>query len=238
MFPFLLADNVHWLWTPKRVYMRRSFTCAVAETGSVMIRGNGFAYTLYLNDRQVSQRSSAYVMGAPITKVDNQPLLAGENVIAIDATCLDSIDNAFLKAAVQWNGGGSKVGTDSTWKYSWSATAGWNNTAFDDSQWLHVGNMPCEYDRLRDSLTTSATFVWVTDMVFRKVFTVSGALRTSPAGRARAPTQAILRSEYYSLSGSRIASESVKQLQSNSLFVKVIRFADGRRVSELSKLVR
>jgi hypothetical protein len=48
----------------------------------------------------------------------------------------------------------------------------------------------------------------------------------------------VVATEYYSLSGSRIAPESLQQLPANSVCVKVSRLADGRRVSEVSKLVK
>jgi hypothetical protein len=143
-------------------------TSASSQNASVMIRGSGFRYTLYLNGAQVSLQDAAYTATQPATRVDNLPLRQGENVVAIDATCLDSVGLASLKAGVLCPDG--VVGSDSTWTYAWSAPAGWNSVGFDGSLWGRAGVQHCVADTLSDELSGSAGYVWVTDMVFRRQF--------------------------------------------------------------------
>jgi hypothetical protein len=48
----------------------------------------------------------------------------------------------------------------------------------------------------------------------------------------------VVATDYYDLSGSRIAPEVVRQLPANSVCIKVLRFADGHRVNEVSRLAK
>ena len=97
----LFYDRAHWIWTPKRILMRKQFT-SNQTSGTVYLRGNGCIYTLYVNGQQRLQSTSVIRWGSTGTPLAqaSTTLNNGTNVVAIDATCLDSIDFAWVKIAV------------------------------------------------------------------------------------------------------------------------------------------
>jgi hypothetical protein len=97
-------------------------------------------------------------------------------------------------------------------------------------------------DKLRftgkDPWSTSITDAWgdmllAADMPPVETVGVIKSAKTTGVSAGR-----VIATEYYTLSGSRIAPENVKQLPANSVCVKVGRLADGRRLAEVSKLVK
>jgi len=97
-------------------------------------------------------------------------------------------------------------------------------------------------DKLRftgkDPWSTVITDAWGDMLVAADMPVVSALGVTKPAKAMGVSASHVVATEYYSLSGSRIAPQSLQQLPANSVCVKVSRFADGRRVSEVSKLVK
>jgi hypothetical protein len=198
--PFnLFMHRALWLWTPKPCYFRRSFT----HTGtavSVMLRGNGIQYKVYMNGTLVGQEATTIDRNVPLARWDNVATRNGENVIAIEAVCDDSIHFAWFKAGAQWSSTG-KVLTDNTWKYSWDAPSGWRDPGFDDVSWVNTGTKSA-YDPSSDPLTP-ASWIWPTDMSFRLVFDVPvvGVRNETRAMRAVGRVRTGNVSQYYTLRG-------------------------------------
>lgn len=223
----LFFHKAKWLWTPPTIYIRKQFT-AGAATGNVYIRGNGFTYTLYLNGTQISQGLTEYTLDAALTSINGRALNNGAaNVIAIQATCVDSVDFAFIKASCQWSSSGF-ARSDSTWKYSWSGPSGWNNVGFDDASWVPCGHKTA-YDGKTDQLT-SASWIWATDMWFRSEFDVPVV---PVARRAAAVTNAsVLGTQYFTLSGKRIADRAVNSMN-GKMIVERTMMSNGQTVSRM-----
>jgi hypothetical protein len=164
----LWSQGALWLWNANPVYFRKSFQAA-GQTAAAMIRGNGFSFRFYVNGVLLGEQLTVQDKSDPMLRYDNVALNNGENVVAIETECLDSVNFAFVKAAVQW-GPTDRVFSDSTWKCSFSSSAGWNNTGFDDASWANAGRLSA-YDGTTDALTP-ADWMWVSEIWFRKEFVV------------------------------------------------------------------
>jgi hypothetical protein len=163
----LRNHGAHWLWTPKTCYMRKTFTTD-SVSATVGIRGNGFTYKLSLDGVLLGQQQTAQWRSDPLDQWPGMPLSAGEHVLAIEATCVDSMDFAFIKAGVDWRQGACL--SDTTWRFSWAVETGWNDRGSVDASWQRVGQMTA-YEGTTDWLTP-ATFVWPNMLWFRKEFSV------------------------------------------------------------------
>jgi hypothetical protein len=205
----LYYHKAHWLWGPKVWYMRRSFEHA-GGSGSVMLRGHGFAYKLYLNGELLGEQATKYDRADDLTSW-SATLLEGENVIAIEVTCLDSVRFSWAKAGVLLGPRpDSKVLTDSTWKYSWDNPGGWNDVGFDDASWHDVGHMDC-YDGKSDALNVpGCNYVAPSVLSFRKVFDVDATITVRPAAQVRAAALRAVPTQWYSLTGRKISKGQVK----------------------------
>lgn len=214
-----------WLWTPKTCYIRKTFTSDMT-TGAVMLRGNGVTYKVYLNGSLVGEQTDVPINREdPLVRWDNQTLNDGENVIAIEAVCLDSIHFAWFKAGVQWSASGKAL-TDGTWKYSWDEASGWNNTGFSDDAWLNIGTKNA-YDPNTDPLS-GANWIWPTDMSFRLVFDVP---TVAVAGRptALAPVSAsVVGYEYYTLQGQRIPAHALQRVPASAVLLERALLSNGK----------
>lgn len=173
--------------------------------GSVMIRGNGITYKLYLNGELVAEQPEMIDRGVEVASW-SKTLQAGENVIAIEATCLDSIHFAWFKAGVLWGPRtDSKVQSDTTWKYSWENPSGWNAAGFDDGSWHYVDSIGA-YDPKSDALNVpQCEFIWPGVMSFRKVFDVGPTIGVAPVAQVRAASRRSRPGQWYSLTGRRIS---------------------------------
>lgn len=204
----LWSHKTHWLWTPNPVYIRKSFTRSGAGNGSVMVRGNGFSFRMYLNGQLVGEKATEQDYSDPLNRFDNVAMLDGENVVAIEASCVDSIDFAFLKANVQW-GPQDYVYSDTTWTFSYELQSGWNDVGFDDAGWAHIG-MKTQYDGTTDAVT-AADWIWATDMWVRKEFVLPAELFVSSPGPGRVTTRsapAVV--NYYTLQGKRVDRQTLR----------------------------
>ena len=70
--------------------------------------------------------------------------------------------------------------------------------------WPACGIKNCQYDGTTDALT-SVKGIWVTDMVFRKVFTITGPLAATPPKAVRAAALTVTPTHCYNLRGQRLA---------------------------------
>jgi hypothetical protein len=234
--PFnLWSHGAIWLWTPKTIYIRKSFQAA-GQTAAAMIRGNGFTYRLYVNGTEVgSQTMIPQWKSDPLDRYDGVTLNNGENVVAIEATCYDSIDFAFIKAAVQW-GPSDVVYTDNTWKYAWASSGGWNSTGFSDASWVDIG-VKTAYDGTTDALTP-ASWIWATDLWFRKVFNVpSIGTRNELASRAITASK-VVSTQYFTLLGERIPQKAMRALRPNAVVIERSLLSDGSSVAKMIEMPR
>lgn len=101
-------------------------------------------------------------------------------VYTFDTSVVGRIDTTTLLTDVGF------YGTDSTWKYSFAAPAGWQEPDFDDSDWRNAASRgsvdkavqldPAVLAAKMFDSTTSADFIWSSrDLYFRKTFTVATA---------------------------------------------------------------
>ena len=226
--PFnLWSHKARWLWTPNPIYIRKSFTRSGAGTGSVMVRGNGFSFKVYLNGALVGEKATEQDYADPLNRYDNISMLDGENVVAIEASCIDSIDFAFLKANVQW-GAQDYVYSDTTWKYSYQEEGGWNDVGFDDAAWGFIG-MKDQYDGTTDAVT-AADWIWATDLWLRKVFVLPAALGTvAPAAHAVRDASVRATTRFYSLQGKLLGTDR-RQLAGQIAVQRTV-MPDGRVVA-------
>jgi hypothetical protein len=199
----LRYQGARWLWGPHTIYIRKSLT-AGDSVGAVLLRGEGFTFEVYLNGVLVGHRDTQQHIYDSLEHWEGLALHRdAENVVAIKATCVDAIDGAFMKAGLRWTTFyDAQVLSDTTWRYAWSLSPGWNDTGFIDSNWVQAGAKRA-YDRLTDALR-NATWIWATDMWFRTEFNLPTAGVMHGPGerstvRARSPA-----SFWYTLAGQRV----------------------------------
>jgi len=225
----LWDDKAHWIWGPKRVFFRKSFTAAAAASNAtVFLKGNGFSYNVFLNGTQILTSATRIVWGTGSVSVAGRSVRAGENVIAIDATCLDSVDFAWIKCGIR---GPVTVNSDTSWRMAYTEQTGWNNYGFSASTWRAAGIKNCQYDGVTDALT-SVQGIWSTDMAFRMVFEVKGPVQAAqPKAAAALVAKSVVRTEYYSLSGKLIPAAMVNALRANTVVVERSILSNGTSVS-------
>lgn len=220
----LFYHKAKWMWTPTKIFIRKSFTPAAA-TGSAMIRGNGFTFKMYLNGALVGEKATEQDYEDPLNRWDGRALNNGaENVVAIEAVCVDDIDFAFIKAAVQWSSTGA-VRSDATWKYSWTETAGWNNTGFNDAGWVNLGDKVA-YDAKTDALT-AAKWIWATDLWFYKKFTVSSIGTIKMPGLTLSSKANVVRTQYFTLAGQQVSEKALSGLRSGTMVIQRNTLSNG-----------
>ncbi len=239
---YLFYDQAHWIWHPPTTYMRRTFTPEHA-TGDLLIRGNGFTHKVYVNGILVDQTESPIVkypdaypsVGPRITR--DVALNEGvENVIAIEATCVDSVRHAFVKAGIVVSGGAKAVETDSGWTHSWQAADGWNTAGFDDASWLPLEPFATGtiYDAVSDPLTQSS-WIWPNDMWFRTTFQapVVGTLRIT---RATLPKATAASPESFTLMGRRMPADNMRVLKTKTMVIQRTTVFGNERIEKVLRL--
>lgn len=237
----LYYDQARWVWGPKTVYIRKVFT-PDAATGRVLIRGNGYTHKAYLNGALVGENDTEAEHAAAPWIADVTLNAGVENVIAIEATCVDSVDMAWFKAAVIRNETHSYVLSDSTWKYLCvdqpsSLPDGWNATGFDDASWLTVGAFDF-YDGKTDPLKADGCYwIWPNDFWFRTTFEapVVGTLRIT---KARRPNMTPATAEYFNLRGQRVQANAATQLRTNGVLIQRADMSNGQTVNKVMQLAK
>lgn len=196
-----------WLWTPPKVYFRKVFDRAAAVTNaSAGIIGHGFAYKIYVNGALVGSQDTAQVSSQSVDIYPGVALAAGLNVIAVEATCLDSIQMAYFKAGL-FQGPTRFVLPDTTWRCSFDTTAGWAALAYaDTATWSFVKN--------KEGLGIggpfgSAKYIWPCQLYFRTTFNAPVAGVSKPVAGVLSNGSVVAR-EYYTLQGQRITEAAAR----------------------------
>lgn len=143
--PAIDATGVSWIWYPEGDpaasapagdrFFRKHFTLANASDSSsascVLTADN--AFKLYVNGKLIGSGDDWHQ--TPTFSIQSA-LVSGDNVIAIQATNVDSGAGVLGQCRVDLKSGAPIVAsTDSSWKSANSAVAGWQNAGFDDSSW-------------------------------------------------------------------------------------------------------
>jgi hypothetical protein len=236
---YLYYDRVHWLWHPKTVYMRKSFTTS-ESSADLLFRGNGYAYKVYVNGVLVkdSLRAHGDVYNKGVIVRDVALNADAENVIAVEGTTIDSLNFSFMKAGLV--AGGSVIegsGTDSTWRHSWSKPAGWNDVGFDDSDWLIPLNHRCVYEGVTDPLTRTCDYIWPGSFWFRTEFSTDAVGQLRIVARTR-PAAAPLRPEYFNLLGRRAQPNTLRPLGNNAMVIERTKLFENEAVRKVLRLGR
>ncbi len=161
---------------------------------------------MWVNDVLVGQKATEQDYNDPLNSFTGLALKDSNNVIAIEATCVDSIDFAFIKSGAVW-GVGKQTLSDSTWKYSYDSAAGWKSASFDASQWGHVDNKAA-YDAKTDAMT-AAKWIWPSELLFRTVFTAPAVVGVADRQHAQPVGRGTVASvEYFTLDGKRLSAQA------------------------------
>jgi hypothetical protein len=157
------ATNARFIWHPPTMYFRKVFTVDTACEGMLWAAANG-TFTVYLNGDSVY--GAAQPQSEAPTLVRGLTVPAGTNVIAIAATATTPLyvgrgqhtslllakPDTVIMPEIDWFTPpytdtigwdttvvpGEIVASDSTWKVTETATAGWNTASFDDAAWILV----------------------------------------------------------------------------------------------------
>jgi len=234
----LFFQKARWVWTPKTVFVRKAFT-PTQGAGQILIRGNGFTHRVFLNGELVGQSATVFATTAEATAYNVTLNPGAENVVAFEATCLDSINFAFVKCGVFWGiGTTQRVLSDSTWRHSWTKASGWNDTGFVDDGWLHIQHMAA-YDAQSDALNTPrCEFIWPVDMWFHTTFTTDqvGTLRIARPVRANASPSAD--TEYFTLLGRRVSGHNLSRVNANAVLIRRAKASGSGEVGRVLRLVK
>jgi len=155
-----------WIWAADTynkdhcsAYLRRSFDLPVAPDAVTEARVQVTAddmYQLWVNGQPVTSTSDTDGWRTP-EMIDLKPyLVAGRNVLAVEAKDIASSEGFLLEGALRAPGHDLEVMSDGTWKAVGQATEGWQQPAFNDSAWPPVkliaaasrepwGNVPYTY---------------------------------------------------------------------------------------------
>jgi hypothetical protein len=223
----LFYQRARWIWTPMTCYFRKSFT-STGGTATAMIRGCNVTWVLYVNGNAVDARTvSNDNLTQTIVMVNNVPLINGQNAIALRAVDNQNGNGVLMKVGIRNTSGVNQL-SNTTWKSSWDGPTGWNTAGFDDASWTNTG-APTAYEPNTDGLN-AASWIWPTDVYFRKVFGGSTGVAAPTASRNLAGGR-VLRTEYYSLRGERLSAAQVGMLKSSSMVIERQFISNGSSVS-------
>lgn len=225
------------IWATHTKYFRKTFT-ADGGSGDFGIRGSGFIYTAYLNGTQVGSSSSFDAIDGIRTlskPADTYTLnyVNGQNVFALEVTeqihgsSASQALNAMLKCVAA-----GKFRSDGNWKVADNAPSGWHSVDFDDSEWASSGTVE-GYDPLQDSYS-GGMWMWVNDLYFRTQFTWDGTVGTPAPRAARSsspPQAAVAATEYYTLTGARIAP-GARRGRAHAMIIRRTSFVNGQAVTD------
>ncbi|MCE5238071.1 beta-galactosidase [bacterium] len=162
-----------WVWAAETygkdhctAYLRKSFELPVAPAQVTEARVQVTAddkYRLYVNGKEVAGSSDTDGWRTPET-VDLKPLLvAGRNVLAVQAEDVAAAEGFVLEGWVRAPGMDLEVLTDGSWKGVGQTAEGWQQPGFDDGVWPAVkviaaagqgpwGHLPYRYFGPREQL--------------------------------------------------------------------------------------
>ena len=176
----LITPDAKWIWTRNletddKAFIRTSFSVSadgtiVAQTkpapdptnSQLQLSVDNF-YKVYLDGNLVGEGSNWY---SP--DLYDLNLSQGNHVIAIEAT--DQGGPAAAIAGLKL--GSSSLYTSSVWKIATTASSGWNQTGFDDSQWAYateysgLNELPWASQGFNPSnlITPDAKWIWTNDL--------------------------------------------------------------------------
>lgn len=158
--------SAHWIWAEDThgqddapAHFRRSFELPVppARVTSAKLQVTADdTYTLWFNGEKLSESADVDGWRSPEI-IDLRPhLVAGTNVIAVEARDVASAEGLLAEGAIVWPRGSMTLRSDDQWVAVGEAPEGWSDPAFDASGWpkarviaaagsLPWGSLPYEY---------------------------------------------------------------------------------------------
>ncbi|MFW5866602.1 MAG: beta-galactosidase [Armatimonadota bacterium] len=137
--------NAHWIWAEATrgqdgvpAYFIRRFELPVPPkrlTSAQLQVTADDTYQLWLNGETLSESTETDGWREP-EMLDLRPhLVAGENVIAVEARDVTSAEGLLAEGVIAWRGGSITLRTDDAWRAVGEAPDGWTDPAFDSGDW-------------------------------------------------------------------------------------------------------
>ncbi|MFP4249263.1 MAG: beta-galactosidase [Armatimonadota bacterium] len=226
--------NAHWIWAEAtrgqddvHSYFIRRFELPVppqrVTSAKLQITADD-TYTMWFNGAEVAQSDEEDGWREPEV-VDLQPhLVAGENVIAVEARDARSAEGLLAEGAIQWPRGSMTLRTGDDWRAASEAPEGWTDPDFDASDWPAAsviaaagsdpwGNLPYEYLGQREEVTLRNADVPAQVRAGERL-TVSATISHLPETAADNPVRlALLREGAQVLCWTREVSEATRRLE-------------------------
>ncbi len=202
-----------WIWAEATAgqddvpaYFRRSFELPVDPQALISATAQVTAdntYVMWLNGVEVSRSDNPEGWREPETVDLTEALVAGTNVIAIEARDIASAEGLLLEAWMLWERGSLGVVTDGTWRAVGEAPERWNEPGFDDADWpaakviaaggaLPWGEVPYTYTGPREEIRLISAQA-PAQIVAGESFTVSALIGKLPQTAGTAPLRLSLR---------------------------------------------